>query len=92
MTCEMMQACAMMEMMMGAGSGESMLMVEIESFSPATQQEESSLPAKPSVEEQIEQIKELLDWLYEIAGKIDEDTWLDLTTSLEEMLKELEGD
>jgi len=99
MTCEMMQGYAMMEMMMGA-SGESMpalsgvegLMAEDELLSPTTQKEESSLPAEPSVEGQIEQIKSLLDWLYEIAGEVDEETWLSLTTTLEEMLKELEAD
>jgi len=53
---------------------------------------ESSSPSEPSAEEQIEQIKELLDWLYEVRDEIDEDTWLHLTATLEEMLKELEAD
>jgi len=92
MTCEKMQGYAMMEMMMGTGGGESMLMAKAGSLSPATQKEESSLPKEPSVEEQIEQIKELLDWLYEIKDETDEDTWLGLTGTLEEMLKELEAD
>jgi len=90
MTCDMMQGYEMMEMMMGMGGGESMLMAKAESLSPATQKEESSKPSEPSVEEQIEQVKYLLDWLYEIKDEVDEDTWLDLATTLEEMLKELE--
>lgn len=49
--------------------------------------------SEPSVDERIEQIKELLDWLYEIEDQIkDKDAWLGIVTSLEEMLKELEGD
>jgi len=51
---------------------------------------ESSTPSEPSVEEQIEQIKEILDWLYEVRDEVDEDTWLDLTGTLEEMLKDLQ--
>jgi len=88
--------------MMSMGGGESMpalsgvegmLMAEAELLSPTTtQKEESSKPSEPSIEEQIEQIKELLDWLYEIKDEVDEDTWLSLTTTLEEMLKELEAD
>jgi len=33
-----------------------------------------------------------LDWLYEIKDEVDEDTWLSLAGSLEEMLEELEAD
>jgi len=51
---------------------------------------ESPTPSEPSVEEQIEQIEELLDWLYEIKDETNEDTWLSLTTTLEEMLKDLQ--
>ena len=74
---------------MGGGMGrmmgaESMLISE-----PAAEQI-SKTPSEPSVEEQIEQIKELLDWLYEIKDETDEETWLSLVTSLEEMLKDLE--
>ena len=77
-------------MMMGGGMGrmagaESMLINE-----PAAEQQVSETQPEPSVEEQIEQIKELLDWLYEIKDEVDEDTWLNLTASLEEMLKELQ--
>ena len=50
----------------------------------------SETPSESSVEEQIEQIKEILDWLYEVRDTIDENTWLSLTTSLEELLKELQ--
>ena len=82
-----------MWMMMGMGGGESMIMAETAIFAPtAAQKEASEMPAEPSVEEQIEQIKELLDWLYEVRDTIDEETWLNLTGSLEEMLKELEAD
>jgi len=48
--------------------------------------------SEPSVEEQIEQIKYFLDWLDEIKDQIEEEIWLNLITSLEEMLKELEPD
>jgi len=92
MTCEMMQGYAMMEMMMGAGGGESMLISPTAPLAAATQQQISETPSEPSVEEQIEQIEELLDWLYEIKDETDEDTWLSLTTTLEEMLKELVAD
>jgi len=34
----------------------------------------------------------LLDWLYEVKNEVDEDTWLDLTATLEETLDELEAD
>ena len=94
MTCDKMQGYEMMEMMMGMGGGmgrmagaESMLINE-----PAAEQQVSETQPEPSVEEQIEQIKELLDWLYESKDQVDEDTWLSLTGSLEEMLKELEAD
>jgi len=36
--------------------------------------------------------KSNLDWLSEIKDEIDEDTWLNLTASLEEMPKDLEAD
>ena len=49
----------------------------------------TAIPSEPSASEQI---KELLDWLYEIKDDIDEETWLNLTTALEDMLKELEAD
>ena len=75
-------------MMMGMGGGESMLTSETTTLTPTTQI--SKAQAEPSVEEQIEQIKELLDWLYEVRETMDEDVWLSLTTSLEEQLKELE--
>ena len=69
--------------------GESMLMAKtatVKSVEPSEVQPE----AEPSVAEQSEQIKELLDWLYEIKEEIDEDAWLNLVTGLEEMLKELQ--
>ena len=84
MTCEMMQDIPIEEsMFMGTGFGMSG-MVEVT--------QASEIPSEPSVAEQIEQIKEILDWLYEIRDEVDEDTWLDLTGSLEEMLKDLQRD
>jgi hypothetical protein len=84
-------------MMMGMGGGmdkvaggESMLLAKTALLTPALQQDSSSLPKEPSIEEQIEQIKYFLDWLYEIKDEIDEAIWLNLTGSLEEMLEELE--
>ena len=85
MTCDKMQGYEMMEMMMGAGAGESMLLAETAPVEAAAQSQ-----VEPSVSEQIEQIKYFLDWLYEIKDQVDEDTWLNLTASLEEMLKELQ--
>ena len=84
-------------MMMGMGSGmdkmaggESMLISETSPLTPATQ---ISKPlAEPTIAEQIEQIKYFLDWLYEVRDTMDEETWINLVTSLEEMLKELESD
>jgi hypothetical protein len=75
--------------MMGGGS---ILMAETPTapLAAATQQESSTIPAEPSVEEQIEQIKYLLDWLYEVRETMDEDAWLNLTASLEDMLEDLE--
>jgi len=84
---------------MGAGGGmgrmmgtESMLMSETGPLTLDTQQETSSLSKESSIEEQIEQIKSFLDWLSEIKDEIDEDIWLNLVASLEEMLKELAKD
>ena len=95
MSCEGMKDIPMMEMMMGMGKMmgmESMLTSETTTLTPATQQQISKAQpqAEPSFAEQIEQIKELLDWLYEVKDTIDEKTWLSFVTSLEEMLKELE--
>jgi len=97
MTCEKMQGYEMMELMMGMASGgmgkmmgaggESMILAETSMIETA---QASEIPAEPTVEEQIKQIKELLDWLDEIKDEIDEDIWLNLSTSLEEMLKKLE--
>jgi len=92
-----------MEMMMGTGGGmdgmadgESMLISDTDSLSPTELQQASEIEAQPQAEprvaERIEQIKELLDWLYEIKDEIDEDTWLNLTSTLEDMLKELQAD
>ena len=68
-----------------------MIMAETATFAPAAAQKEASeMPAEPSVAERIEQIKQSLDWLYEVKDTINEKTWLNLTTSLEEMLKELQ--
>ncbi|HIJ67204.1 MAG TPA: right-handed parallel beta-helix repeat-containing protein, partial [Planctomycetes bacterium] len=86
MTCEKMQGYEMIEMMMGAAGGESMILAETSMIETA---QASYTPAEPSIEEQIEQIKYILDWLYEIKDQIDEDIWLNLTTSLEEMLEGL---
>ena len=74
-------------MFMGGGwySG-SMLMTETQGEGPI----ESQPYSEPTIEEQIIQIEGLLAWLYEIADTMDEETWLSLVTSLEEMLKELE--
>jgi len=96
MTCEKMQGYEMMEMMMGMGGGmagaESMVISEPAPLAPtAAQKEASEMPAEQSVEKQIEQIKQSLNWLYEVRETIDEETWLSLTGSLEEMLKELEN-
>ena len=75
----------------GLAGGESMLISETAPLAPtAAQKEASKIPSEPSIEEQIEQIKELLDWLYEVKDTIDEKTWLSLVTGLEEMLKELQ--
>ena len=99
-TCEEMEGIPMMEMMMGMGEGmgkmmgaESMLTSETTMPSLTTQQISEAQPqAEPTIEEQIKQIKYLLDWLYEVKDTIDEKTWLSLVTSLEELLKELAGD
>jgi len=88
MTCEMMQGYEMIEMMMGAAGGDSMILAETTMIETSAQASETL--AKPTVEEQIKQIKELLDWLDEIKDEIDEATWLNLSGSLEVMLKELE--
>ena len=79
-------------MMMGMGGGESMLISQTATVEAVTEQQATEIQpqAEPSVEEQIEQIKGLLDWLYEAKDTIDEETWLSLVNSLEEMLKELE--
>jgi len=81
-------------MMMGMGGGmgrmtggESMLISET-----AAEQQVSETQSEPSVAERIEQIKYLLDWLYEVRDTMDEEIWLNLVTSLEEMLKELQQD
>jgi parallel beta-helix repeat protein len=86
-------------MMMGMGGGmdkmmgaESMLISETPTAKAAAQQQASEMIAEPDIEEQIEQIKEILAWLYEIKDTIDEETWLNLVTGLEEILKELETD
>jgi len=86
-------------MMMGAGGSmgrmmgaEFMLMAEIPTAKTPAEQQISEAPSEPDVAEQIEQIKYFLDWLSEIKDEIDEDTWLNLTGSLEEMLKDLQGD
>ena len=85
--------------MMGMGGGmgrmmgaKSVLISETATAKAATQQQISKTSPEPSVTEQIEQIKKILDWLLEIKDEVDEDTWLSLTTTLEEMLKELEAD
>jgi methyl coenzyme M reductase subunit C len=79
-------------MFLQTAGGDSMLMSETAPLIPSTQQEASSIPAEPTEEEQIEQIKLNMDWLNEIKDHIDEDIWLNLTTSLEEMLEELEAE
>ena len=90
MTCEKMQGYEMMEPMMDAGGMGKM--AESTPLTLATQQKPSSIPKEPSIEEQIEQIKSILDWLSEIKDEVDEDTWLSLTATLEKILKELEKD
>ncbi len=90
MTCEKMQGFAMMEMMMGMGGGwysGSTLMTETE---PTESQQSYS---EPSVAEQIEMVKECLEFWYREdvrEGIEDKDTWLRVVTSLEEWLKELQ--
>jgi DNA-binding beta-propeller fold protein YncE len=91
MSCDGMKGIGMMEMMMGMGGGmgkmaggESMLMVEQKTESQQSYSE-------PSVEEQIEQIKQNIAFLYEVKDQVDdEEACLGMITSLEEMLKELE--
>jgi hypothetical protein len=81
-------------MMMGMGggmdkmAGESMLLGETSMIDTA--QQASEIAAEPTASEQIEQIKLNLDWLEEVKDQVDEDIWLNLTTSLEEMLEGLE--
>ena len=75
--------------MMGA---EFMLMAEIPTAKTPAEQQISEAPSEPDVAEQIEQIKYFLDWLSETKDEIDEDILLNLTGSLEEMLKDLQGD
>jgi len=82
------QPCWVSSEMSSSMLGSSVLMAGPEPA--AIQQDESSIPSEPTVEEQIEQLEILLDWLDEIKDEIDEDIWLNLSTSLEEMLKELE--
>jgi len=84
-------------MMMGGGmdglaGAESMLISPTAPLAPAAQQQASEIEAQPepSVAEQIEQIKYLLDWLYEVRDTMAEEIWLSLVTSLEEMLKDLQ--
>ena len=90
MSCEGMKGIPMMEMMMGAGmgrmaGGESMLI-----SAPATEQI-SKTPSEPSIEKQIEQIKQSIDFLYEVKDQVeDKEACLGMVTSLEEMLKGLE--
>jgi len=62
----------------------------VEGLLAETSAQASSIPSEPTTEEQIEQLEILLDWLDEIKDEIDEDIWLNLSTSLEEMLKELQ--
>jgi len=92
MSCEGMKGIPMMEMMMGADGGESMLLGEAAMIDTVAQASETEAKpqAEPSIEEQIEQIKYFLDWLDEIKDQIEEEIWLNLTASFEEMLKELE--
>ena len=90
-----MKGIPIMEMMMGAGGGmdgmagaESMLISE-----PAAEQQVSETQPEPSVDEQIEMVKECLEFWYRQdvrEGIEDEDAWLRVVTSLEEMLKELQ--
>ena len=82
-----------MWMMMGMGGGmDKMISAESMLISEPASEQISKTPSEPSVEEQIGQIKYLLDWLYEVKDTMDEEIWLNLVTSLEELLKELEGD
>ena len=94
MSCDAMKDIPMMEtMMMGMcggmgrmGGAESMLMAE-------QQAESQQSYSEPTIEEQIAQIKRLLDfWLREDVREEleDKEAWLGLVTDLEEMLKELE--
>ena len=81
-TTEMMGAGGGMD---GMAAGELILMGETAPVEAAAQSQ-----VEPSASEQIEQIKYFLDWLYEIRDQVDEDTWLNLTASLEEMLEDLQ--
>ena len=77
------------EMMMGTGGGESMLISE-----PAAEQQVSETQPEPSVAEQIEMVKRCLQFWYRQdvrEGIEDEAAWLRVVTSLEEMLEELQG-
>jgi hypothetical protein len=63
-----------------------MLMAE-----PAESTTSQEIQSEPTVEEQIEQIKQSLACLYEIKDQVeDKDACLGIINSLEEMLKELE--
>lgn len=97
MSCEGMKGIPIMEMMMGMGGGmgrmagaESMLISPTAPLAAATQQDESTIPPEPDVEELIEQIKEILAWLSEVRDTIDEETWLNLVTGFEELIKKLQ--
>ena len=87
-------------MMMGGGmdgmmGGESIPMDETSLLSPATQQQVSETQPEPSASEQIEMVKRCLQFWYRQdvrEGIEDQDAWLRVVTSLEEMLKELEAE
>jgi hypothetical protein len=74
----------------GMSDAESIPMGE-DSTQQQTSETEPQPQSEPSIEEQIEQIKYLLDWLYEVKDQVeDKDACIGIVTSLEEMLKELE--
>ena len=89
-----------MWMMMGGGMDgmmgmQSMLIGDTTKVDAASQQQISEVQptSEPSVAEQIEMVKECLDFWYREdvrEGIEDKDVWLGIVTSLEDMLKELE--
>jgi hypothetical protein len=79
------------EMMMGMGGGGYPASTSMGQTLEEKLTEAQQSYSEPSVEEQIEQIKQSIDFLYEVKDQVDdEEALLGMVSSLEEMLKELE--